>query len=350
MIDLRIRCDGGEGIGLGHVMRSLSLAQACREDGTFHVRFFTREGDGVALREIRNAGFEALAISQTASVREEPAILAAKTLGDRSRAVVWVDHYGWNPAEFAELRRHDVKTTTIDDHRGGVFPVDLLVNPNPGSESLGYRTLEGGRALLGIRYVMLRKSILDARALDRHFPDVARSVAIAFGGSDSEDRTSKVLLALRAISNRRLESLRIRVVLGPSYRGKARSIAESWGRRVVGSPEIVDASGMREVLLDSDMIVTAAGSTCYESAYLGLPAIYLRTAQNQSLVERGLCGIGAGISLGDAAVLDESSLPLSVESLALDRERRREMSEQGMAAVDGLGARRVCEALRNLFD
>ncbi|NJD03366.1 MAG: UDP-2,4-diacetamido-2,4,6-trideoxy-beta-L-altropyranose hydrolase, partial [Ruminiclostridium sp.] len=57
MKNIAIRCDGNEQIGMGHVMRCLSLAAELAEQGV-NVTFFSRFREGI--KKIRSLGFKTI--------------------------------------------------------------------------------------------------------------------------------------------------------------------------------------------------------------------------------------------------------------------------------------------------
>jgi RimJ/RimL family protein N-acetyltransferase len=95
----------------------------------------------------------------------------------------------------------------------------------------------------------------------------------------------------------------------------------------------------------ADAGVSAAGSTCWEMAFMRLPLILIVTAENQTGIAAGLDEAGCAVNLGWFGQVSESDLADNVSELLFDEKRRGKMSEAGSKIVDGRGADRVIETL-----
>ena len=328
MPDVLIRCESGREAGLGHIMRCTALAQSCRDLG-MEVNFVQ-------------------SLPSDLSAAEEAAFLTGGGEG-RPRVVV-LDSYKIDvPGLSQQLRHRGVRVVAIDDLGDRPLPVDLLINPNLGAEGLSYETAPRTVRLLGARYVLLRKPFQEKAKSPRRHPEVASEVLISLGGSDLKDCTRFVLEAMASIADRRLDGIQVSVVLGPEYRGEAGSMLRGWSRK--GSRPRVERSpaNMEELLASSDLAILAGGTTCYEAALLSLPFVLLMTAENQRLNELGLRRAGACLSLGKAEEATKERVAEAVRALALDHSLREAMGGKGRSLVDGEGASRVAQEIRQLL-
>jgi spore coat polysaccharide biosynthesis predicted glycosyltransferase SpsG len=100
------------------------------------------------------------------------------------------------------------------------------------------------------------------------------------------------------------------------------------------------------LMASADLAVVAAGSTCWELAFMGVPAVVMIVAGNQQGIARGLHERGIVRSLGWHTEVDDDRLLAAVDALCADAEARRLMSERGRQLVDGLGAARVVKEMR----
>jgi spore coat polysaccharide biosynthesis predicted glycosyltransferase SpsG len=114
-----------------------------------------------------------------------------------------------------------------------------------------------------------------------------------------------------------------------------------------GRFEVLPASDrMPEEMAEADLAISAGGSTCWELAFMGLPAVVITLAPNQEHIGPSLAARGVCIDGGWHHSLKEDVLAATVAQLVRDPERRRIMSEKGRVLVDGGGAERVVEALK----
>ncbi|MNL30097.1 undecaprenyldiphospho-muramoylpentapeptide beta-N- acetylglucosaminyltransferase [compost metagenome] len=103
---------------------------------------------------------------------------------------------------------------------------------------------------------------------------------------------------------------------------------------------------MAELMAHADLAMGAGGSTVWERCCLGLPALMLSVAANQEEIAKACADAGAGLYLGGAADISAERL-----AQALDGLRARDLDEMGRRAatlVDGLGAGRVADVMKEL--
>ncbi len=153
-----------------------------------------------------------------------------------------------------------------------------------------------------------------------------------------------VLQALKRLRRNKLTDLEVRVVAGPANPHLAALQGE-----LVNLPfvcDLVSASADMPTLMNwADVAVSAAGSTCWELACLGVPFGTIVVAQNQEEVAKGLAAAGIAVNFGRARELTSEKLAADIASLMANRDQRCMMVEKGRELVDGHGAARVVEAM-----
>jgi len=106
-----------------------------------------------------------------------------------------------------------------------------------------------------------------------------------------------------------------------------------------------DVTNMAELMAAADAAISAAGSTCWELCLLGLPALLLDVADNQTAIAGELDRRGCAIRVGDRTAPVEK-IAHHLEQLLHSRELRQSLSRRSRELVDGKGANRVVSALR----
>jgi UDP-2,4-diacetamido-2,4,6-trideoxy-beta-L-altropyranose hydrolase len=96
----------------------------------------------------------------------------------------------------------------------------------------------------------------------------------------------------------------------------------------------------------ADVVVTAGGTTSWELAFMGLPALTIVLADNQVDLAESLAAHGVARNLGWHTRLTEAELADAVAELMKDQAARRDMGARGRELVDGDGGRRVVRALQ----
>jgi spore coat polysaccharide biosynthesis predicted glycosyltransferase SpsG len=161
------------------------------------------------------------------------------------------------------------------------------------------------------------------------------------GGSDPENVTKKVLLALLQMKVK----LEAKIVVGSAnpWQDELQVVAD----QCVGLELVKNPANMAPLLLWADVAISGAGGTVWELACLGLPAIVIALSQDQREIAQGLAQNDVAISLGWHANLSQERIGDVLSSLIGDRERRVAMGERGRKLVDGRGAERVVVFLQN---
>ncbi len=167
-----------------------------------------------------------------------------------------------------------------------------------------------------------------------------RKLLVMMGGSDPESLTVRVIDALKIA---RLKNLETTIVVGgsnPDFEKLARAASEDRSISVVK-----DVSNTAELMAAADIAVSAAGSTCWELCMMGLPALLIDVAGNQTQVAEEIARRGSAIHVGDRSVTAKQ-LAEGLVSLAGSEGLRRSLSEKSRELVDGKGAARIVAVLR----
>lgn len=344
MPTLAIRADAGPRVGWGHLMRCRSLALALRERGQ-DVGFITG-GDGPeAGLLLARDGFSVhelgrLSDDQLEDLAPADAEIACAAARGWQASAILVDHYGATDSYLTRLASEGAVAVIDDCADRDLSSVSWILNQNLGAEARPYRIAPGAILLRGPAYALLRPEFARARnQVARSFSPKQRRVLVTLGGGDYAALTLAVLRALAAVPGR----LHVRALCGAaaeSVRGRLPpEFALHHEVEVLGPVE-----DMTDAMQWADVAINAGGSTCWELCCLGVPMLVLTTADNQRGNAEGLAGHGCAVNLGDAP----SGLPALLPALLQDADRRRAMSAQGMTLVDGCGALRAADSLRQL--
>jgi len=320
-MDVAIRLEGGHRWGLGHLQRQRGVAEALCELG-LEVGFITTAGSEAA-RHLGAGGWPVhpVAAGQLVPAEVRPRLLIVDML-----------------AQGESLRRYrgahpQVGVITFDDVGAGLAVADAVINPLVAGWGAYDRSQVRAELLEGPAYAPLRRALTAAIEPERQVAERARTVLLAFGGSDDHGIAPRVLDLLRTVPG----ALELRVNRGPAARYGARLDEAIMGHphRVMATEEDFVAEMAR-----ADLVLCAGGSMLYELAALGTVAAATagedhEVANIASFAEAGtLVDLGSHRDLGPAA---HGGLSRAL----FDGPRRRAMSRAGRALVDGRGLERV---------
>jgi len=317
-------------------MRCLALAQAWQEKGgKVHVRgrmpdgLRTRlVGEGVELVEVEKEGGTPSDARATAACAEE--------IG---ASWIVVDGYHFGAAYQRNLREAGHRVLFIDDYgHADRYEADLVLNQNiDAKEGLYADRAEHTDLLLGPTFALLRKEFWPWREPRREIRSEAEHILVTLGGADPDNVTTE---AVKALGSLEASGVRATAVIGGSnsHENAIRAAAKSAGVPIDVRQNVDD---MAELMADSDIAVSAGGSTCWELAFMGIPNVVIILAENQKGIARGLDEAGTGVNLGWHKNVSTSETESALGTLLRNERKRHQMAEKAQTLVDGWGTKRV---------
>ena len=337
---LVIRADAGTLHGTGHLVRCLALAQRWHSQGG-HVHIVSACESEELCQSIAREGFRFTPVHHPFPDSADWDLLAP-VLRDHEETWVVLDGYHFNSVFQSRIKKTGCRLLVIDDL--ATLPhhyADVLLNQNIHAPDLHYHCEPYTQLLLGNRYALLRSDFLTWRDWQRDIPPVAHKLLVTLGGSDPQNQTAKVIGALNHLAMKGLETL---VIVGPANDrvDSLQSVVRTSGvsARLVTSPP-----SMAELMAWADVAISAAGSTCWELAFMGVPSLMLVLADNQQPIAERNSEAEAGVNLGWSHGVTERQIAHSLSTLIHDRSRRERMSRKGRDLIDGWGSHRVISVL-----
>jgi len=346
------RCDGNSEIGMGHVMRCISLGKVMKKQGCNIVWVMQNCPDVVQI--VDNAGFQVNTIDclkdeNHGGLDLRDTELTLDIAGNEGANVVVVDHYEATPDYLEKVRCSGIKLAVIGlgrDHNRDLTSAHWFLNQNLGASKLHYKIRSDCVSLLGPTYALLREQFLLARTeMTNSFDKTDHRVLVTLGGSDMTDQ---YLMILRAISMVHC-NLDVRLIVGG---GDVEELISRTLSKLEHNIQIYDnVSDMAGHMIWADISINAGGSTCWELCCLGVPMIILIASDDQVLTAKELDDQGCAKSIGNlwASSID-SDLAEALEGLLYDPQQRAKMSSRSQGLVDGFGTSRVSKSLMSLCD
>ncbi|MDA9608762.1 hypothetical protein N9S24_01750 [SAR86 cluster bacterium] len=199
----------------------------------------------------------------------------------------------------------------------------------------------------GADYVVCRHSYLEVKEKlsDKKIIKDNNKIIISMGGVDHLDLTRKVLESLLTLENH----WKIEVVLGPLYNNQE-SLEEFSKEHSCNVNIIRDPADIYINLATSNLGIFAAGIISYESAGLGTPCLNLSMSDFHKRRSKEIESLGMGIDLGGISSLSDIETNLKIMSLVEDAQGLDSMRQKGIKLVDGMGASRIVNELKNYLD
>jgi spore coat polysaccharide biosynthesis predicted glycosyltransferase SpsG len=323
--------EGDKKTGMGAFYNCATIAWGFRRSLSPHIKFFISKDSERGVESGVLDGFDAERIdmrNDTAGLIDRinrfcPDIIIQDLLAPKrgySQAV------GQSGATIADI-------VHIPD-RARAVNADVTVN-------LLYRS--GTRCLYGPAYAILDEKF--ARTKNKKIRDAAKDILVAFGGSDANNLTLKVIRMLDHIGS----GLRVDVVLGPGfrdYRKVAEKIGRLSGRNVFKLRKNV--GDMRTLMLKADLAFVSGGRVICELAAAGTPGIAFAQNELEYGRLRRFEKWGSVLNCGYYKNLDH--IRGRIKRIMKDKRLRENMSASGRRLVDGRGVDRIIEAVLRIRD
>jgi UDP-2,4-diacetamido-2,4,6-trideoxy-beta-L-altropyranose hydrolase len=351
------RVDASQKIGIGHVMRCLTLADALAAHGA-RTRFISRHLPRHLRDLVRGRGHECAVVAGASfsgrgelthadwleASQETDAADTLRALDDRRWDCLVVDHYALDARWETGMREAAARILVIDDLADRAHDCDVLLDQNvyPGME-----TRYAGKVpvrceqLIGPRYALLRLEFRQWRERVAPRTGAVKRVMVCFGGVDAENLTEAALDALRSLG---LNGSAVDVVIGASH---PRIEATRAVCATAGYTCHVQSDRMAELMASADVALGAAGSTSWERCCVGLPTVCVATAHNQVAIAAGLESRGVAVTVAPESPVSAGHVAGVLGHLLADPERVASMSRTAWNLVDGLGAARVRDCVLN---
>ena len=377
-----IRADANSKIGMGHVMRCLSVADALVKRGE-EVLFVTADDTPVPLLTKKGVPYRVLHTDYADMEAELPELLAVlreltlraespemvlpqmpsqgaespeEALPQRNTAIL-VDSYYVTEKYLAALKKR-ITTIYMDDIYAFSYPVDMLINYNIYGEEMGYEkdaAFADTKLLLGTEYVPLREEfsvgagyVQSRKKLSEGAGNVAPAadgdILITTGGSDSFNLAGQLLM--EAMKYDALKEKEYHVVSGSlnPHIGELQALAKKHENIHIHC----NVTNMAELMAESEVALSAGGSTLYELCAVGVPVIAFSFAENQehlvqTFVKRGIAQYGGNYRTDGNKMIQNTIAGL--EKLCGDEALKTEYRRKALQLVDGKGAERIAEAL-----
>lgn len=352
---IAVRADATSEMGIGHLRRCLSLADALRELGA--VSHFVIRDDAVARHVMAGRPYAVswLPACQVDVADDVPHAAWAKVGWERDAeesvaaltgwAPEWmiIDHYAFDGRWHEWVRAAlDCAIVAIDDLGDRSMAADVLLDGNAAeshSDKYACRLMRPARALIGAKFALLAPEYRNAPRYV--FSPEVRSIGVFMGGTDEEGLSATVVQTLRAVG----------------FDGHLEVVSSAASRHLETLARLCQADGSAKLSVDlpelsafyarHDLQIGAGGTSCYERCCIGAPTVALAFTANQLAVVPILSKLGAVRSAMipgiEATHILPGASPLEtvVRALLSDPEQRRALAEKSRRYVDGQGAERA---------
>ncbi len=343
--NIAIRADGSAQIGMGHLMRCLSIALALREYRV-KVIFITNNQQSQAFFIEKDFECEllpgALEDGKVYNSMEEEVEDTLAILKEKEIDLLLVDSYAATE-QYLEKLNAILPVYYLDDLGRMDLPVSGFINYNIYGQDMGYEQFypKETKLLLGSSYAPVKTAFKETAYQLR---EKVSNILITMGGSDALNIAGQLgELLVSEIP----EEISLTLVCGRFSPHFAK--VQEWA---AGYPErvwvLTDVTDMWNVMASCDLAIAAAGSTMYELCTMGVPTICCYYVENQRRIAECFGEKTSMLNAGDFSEKPEQvlqSIGAEVQRLIQSVSLRRNLAQEMQQIADGLGAYRIAQKL-----
>jgi len=322
--------EGNSNVGFGHISRCTSLYCAFLERNI--KPYFIINGD-----EIIENFLEISEFSVFNWLKDKKELFTLINGVD----VAIIDSYSYSTL-LAEKISQSVKLPIfIDDYNRINYPRGIVINGSIHAKNLNYPNNPRIYYLLGAEYVMLKKTFWDY--CNRNFNKKISTIMITLGINDINNITPKLIEFL----NKNLPDLKMKVIIGKYYQhiNEIEKI-ESKNLDLIYFP---DTNEMKNIMLKSDIAITAGGQTSYELISLDVLPIIIAVADNQIESAEYLNKLGIAFYAGWWENRNLLNKILDFIQYLRNSDIRREMIRKSKEFIKPDGSRKIIDVIMNRF-
>ena len=323
---ISIITEGFQNTGYGHITRCLSLYQAFEEKNIYPTLYIN--GDEKAKKFLANTNYKLI------NWLSHPAALIKEIINSD---ILIIDSYLASKEFYDNLSKFCRIILIIDDYMRLDYSSGIILNGTINAESFPYQHKSNLEYLLGSKFIPIRKEFWNVSP--RKFNRELKSILITYGGQDIRNLTLPTLKAIHDFNS----DINLKIVFGNKDEDEINKLKDKY--RFAEFYHSLSANEMKELMMNCDIAIAAAGQTLYELAVTGTPTIAVEVAENQknNILEWHKAGfILEPISYNDInftkKIIDQ------IEKLKSIRARKK-ISSIGKTKVDGQGSRRVINYL-----
>jgi UDP-2,4-diacetamido-2,4,6-trideoxy-beta-L-altropyranose hydrolase len=314
-----LRADGNSYIGLGHVIRCLSLVEILQLE--YDCAFAIREPDTSLLAQIKAICSDVIILPLCSSDEASLFFEEIELFWERADLVV-LDGYGFDTMYQAILKEKGVVTVCVDDTHATHFVADAVLNHGLPDRKL-YSVEPYTKVYLGPKYSLLRRPFRESASKPRSLSK-GNVVFLCFGGADPMNLTTRYLGYLMAMPIWD----RIHVVTGSAFQhiddlnGLLNNTDKvKWHRNI-------SAQALAELIVASKVAIVPGSTIALECAAVGIGLLCGYYVQNQVHIAHALCSKKMAHALLDMNKIGFEELFVAVEEMLIPNKLEQILNTQ----------------------
>lgn len=340
MDTIYIRADGNPQIGSGHVMRTLSIAQAIQRFGGSCI-YLTADHKADSL--IEAGGFEHICLHSKWDALESEIKPMNEFIAAHNFPSILFDSYFATPEYFSALQKTSY-CAYLDDFQKQIYPVNCIIHYQADLNHQFYYSNYEVKEIdcyLGALYAPLREEFEGCPPYC--VKAQVQKICITSGATDNLNICGIILFMLK--SSPQFHTYEIEVIIGKYF--KHQKLLEDTFFSYENIQFIHQPTDMKNIFIRNDLVISAAGSTLYELCACGVPTLAFIMVDNQvsayQMQDLNLLVVGADFR--SITPQTTHSFVDAFHAICYNPQQRKHLSKNMQSYVDGYGASRLAQSL-----
>ena len=248
------RVIGNTRVGMGHIYRSLTLANEITDH---EILFVCDEKNALAVKRIAGSDYMIHVFPEMQIERQIIALQPDLVVNDMLNTT----------EEYIEkLKTEGIAVVNFEDIGTGAALADITFN-----ELYDTPVIPGNNIFWGNQYFFLRDEFQDA--MPRRFSPRVKAILIAYGGTDQHNLTMKTLTSILGYCEEK--RIHIYIITGPGYpyKNELSSFIEQCGYDGIS---FTSAAGVVSGIMEQcDIAISSNGRTVYELCHMNIPSLII---------------------------------------------------------------------------
>lgn len=329
-----IRADGGNNIGMGHIMRCMAIAKEFLERNieVFFISKFCKDVNEIFVNN------DIKFINTYSNNLDDEILEIEKVIKNNNIDCVITDSYNLSDDYLFKIKQLVKLLVSIDDNSLYNYPSDIIINGNIYANNLEYKlTNKNTKLLLGSGYCILREEF--RKNFNFIVEEKVNNILITMGGSDINNFTPFVLETIKELN------ININVIIGKSF--ECTNEIQEISKKRDNINLIYNPSNISEIMKNNDIAISASGSTAYELCKVGVPAILIVQAENQENIACEFDKKGIMINMGYFSDLKKDELLEKVKFLIDNKGVRYKMNNLSKNIIPDDGVKNIVDSILN---
>lgn len=261
---LVIITNGSVNQGMGHIYRTIALADNCKE--IFKIIFLTKSENKI-LDKIKDNGFEVIRTNNY-----------LKHINKVKPDTIVIDNLDVDENFAKEIKKLEIKLVIFGNSSKANYYADLVINCvlNSSGRNTFYFNKQGStKYLIGPKYMILNHNVYSSRKSYKYRGNLNK-ILFSFGGSDPAN-LSRIVNKLIAFKKNYI----ITLVLGPLSKYH-KDFAKNNKIKILSN-----VNNLEKLMLVNDLVITSPGGTMFESMFIGCPTISFCQSKSQFKTFKG---------------------------------------------------------------